>query len=102
MEIRLTRPGAQGRQFLRFTDTKFDDLGEATFTQTGFVEVDPNKSQEVLQAYIKGERKKVFGRFNRQTGLYDLETAYPDGTTESQRVEGPVVTQENTVIKNRG
>lgn len=98
MDIRLTRPGAGGRQFLRFTQTQFDELGEAVFQQTGFVEVDPEKAESVLAAYQSGERKKAFGRYNRQTGLYDLETVRENGSNATPGIEA---TQEPAITHAR-
>lgn len=96
MEIQVIPHGAGGRAFIKFEDKGFDDLGEVVNRKVGFVEVDPSRAQKVLEVYLKGERKKAFGRFNRQTGVYDMETILNDGTHVSSNLE---TQPENVAIK---
>jgi hypothetical protein len=99
MEIQMIPHGAGGRAFIKFEDKGFDELGEVVNRKVGFIEVDPAKAQQVFEAYASGKRKKAFGRFNRQTGVYDMDNIIDGQHVPSSLTPGAELEKENTLVK---
>ena len=61
----------EGNTFIRATETSFDELGIGS-TNTGFLTVQAEKAEALLEKFEAGELGVNFGEKNAQ-GLYDLE-----------------------------
>ena len=93
MQIQLTRVGANGSQFIRFSETKFNEDGIGTDTRTGFLPVDPAKAEQAHKAFLDGKYKARFGTFNRQNSLYNITVIDKDGVELTNSASSGAVTE---------
>lgn len=61
MDITKTKITSGDKQYLRFAETVWNEDGEVESTKIGFVQVKPEKADELLAKYLSGEKKRTFG-----------------------------------------
>ena len=61
MTITKTKITSGDKQYLRFAEETWNEDGEMVGNKVGFVQVKPDKADELLAKYISGEKKRVFG-----------------------------------------
>jgi hypothetical protein len=71
MEITKTKITSSDKQYLRFAEETWNEDGEMVGQKVGFVQVKPEKADDLLKKYLSGEKKRVFGVQNN-LGNYEM------------------------------
>jgi hypothetical protein len=71
MNITLTKITTTDKQYLRFAEETWNEDGEMVGQKVGFVQVLPEKADDLLKKYLSGEKKRVFGTQNN-LGNYEM------------------------------
>lgn len=83
MTVSITKSGT-GKIYLVFQETAFDEDGEGTIKTGTVLQESAEKAQANLKKYQSGEKKRVFGQRNRNTGLYDMVLASEEIAEEGE------------------